>query len=102
MNGQHFLIVHPEPADWMEIEHPADCPTELIYDGRVKIHVCGVGRLEYDGLDDWFRRDPADDGRTQYVPPGRHEIQYWTETWRNYTGATEFDCGLALVEDGAA
>lgn len=102
MTGQHFLIVHEEPDDGMEIEHPDSCPTELIYDGKVKVYTCGVGRLEADlGLAYWFRRDPAAARLGAYAPPGRYEIEYWTETYRNYTGAEEFDCGLALVKGGA-
>lgn len=106
MTGQHFLIVHDEPDDGMDVEHPADCPTELIYDGMGKIYTCGVGQLDYGlGLGLFFRRDQAetaDDWQTEYCPPGRYEIEYWTETSRNYTGAEEFDCGLALVKGGAA
>ena len=78
--AQHFLIVHEEPDDGMDVEHPATCPTASIYDGRVLIHTCAVGRLADEwGLDMFFRRDgdvaPAGRLDSEQVKPGRHPIE---------------------------
>lgn len=103
MSDQHFLIVHEDPADGMDIEHPASCPTETAYYGMVIRHRCGVGVIEFDGeVDFHFRRadEPVADWRGTYsepVPVGRHPIEYWTETTRIQYGVDEFACGLRLA-----
>ena len=102
MSGQHFLIVHDEPADGMEIEHPDSCPTQLVYDGQHTLYTCDVGRAADEvGLEHWFSRDAAEDWLTEHTPPGRHEIAYWEETVC-YPGVREIaDFGLRVVEGGA-
>lgn len=97
MSGKHFLIVPADPADGMEVEHPDDCPTETVYDGRVVVFTCGVGFVEYEAGVGHYFSCTADDPCTVYTPPGRHEIEYWTECVYG-----EFDYGLALVEGGAS
>lgn len=105
MTAQHFLIVHPEPDDGMEIEHPDSCPTELIHDGRTLVHTCDVGcMVEEFGLGLYFRREetagPEQQG-TEYAPVGRHQVWFWSaEYYSYYYGAAEFDCGLTLVPQG--
>lgn len=97
--GQHFLIVHEEPDDGMDIEHPDGCPRRDV-DGMYEQYECGVGQVvDQIGFAHYFRRDPADTwDDTEYVNVGRHPIDYWTETTRNYSGADEFDCGLRLTQ----
>jgi hypothetical protein len=99
--GQHFLIVHEEPDDGMDVEHPADCPTDTIYGGDVQIHTCGVGRhADEFGLDMFFHRDephPHAFGYSQLVAPGRWPIEMWAErTWTEL--GWEYDAGLTLTE----
>jgi hypothetical protein len=97
--AQHFLIVHEEPDDGMDVEHPADCPTTTIYDGHVLIHTCEVGRhVEAAGLDVFFHRDtphPHARGDSEQVSPGRWPIEVWSERTR-YPGGWEYDGGLRL------
>lgn len=103
MTGQHFLIVHDEPDDGMEVEHPAGCPTDTIYD-FLTVHACDVGRVAWeDGPEEYFRRVPEEDDKRQYTPPGRYEIEYWIDVVQaSDYGTTEVrDVGLRLVEGGA-
>ncbi len=101
MGGQHFLIVHEEPDDGLEVEHPDDC-SRRDWDGMYWTYVCEVG-IEEDntGLDYYFHhhQEPTKGSLqkdSEYVPVGRHPIEYWSETHRIQYGAKEFDCGLRL------
>lgn len=104
MSDRHFLVVHEEPDDGMEIEHPDGCPTELRYDGRVLTYTCPVGQIE-DAIgleDEWFSRDDADSG-LEYTPPGQYVIQAWEDRIQLppfLGGGVEWNTGLALVKDG--
>lgn len=100
MTGQHYLIVHADPDDGMDIEHPPSCPTGTDYDGRVKTYTCDVGVIEAAGeVGLHFRRDEKfvdwSQMFSEFVPVGRHRIEYWYERDRR-TG--EFSCGLQLSE----
>lgn len=98
--GQHYLIVHECLDDGMDIEHPESCPTESIYDGRVKVRTCLVGEMEIQfGLDEYFHR-AGTQGEGEPTSVGRHLVEYWT----NGADDDRFDCGLRLVGggDGAA
>lgn len=103
MTDQHFLIVHEDPADGMDIEHPESCPTATAYEGRVVRHVCEVGGIEFVGeVDLYFRHSeqPATgwlQAASAVVTVGRHPIEYWSETTRTQFGVPEFDCGLRLT-----
>lgn len=89
---QHYLIVHEEPDDGMDIEHPPSCPTKTIYDGMVLIHTCTVEQIVGDwGLDLFFHREgeephPHAYGDSEQVSPGRWPIESW-----------EHDSGLRLA-----
>lgn len=99
MIGQHFLIVHEQPDDGMDIEHPATCPTASRYGGRVLVHTCEVGRHEEAaGLDLFFHRDTPHPYAfaSEKVSPGRWPIEDWSErSWTPY--GWEYDGGLRLV-----
>jgi hypothetical protein len=106
VTGQHFLIVHPEPEDGMDITHPPSCPTELIHGGRTRVHTCNVGfMVEEFGVDLYFRREEvAPPGRegSEYAPVGCHPVWFWSDEHYSYFyGVSEFDCGLTLIpQDG--
>lgn len=96
MTGQHFLIVHEEPADGMDIEHPDDCPGYDL-DGVYWRYECGVAVVvDETGLDEHFDCNS--------LAVGRHPVEYWTETRRHPVFGAEFECGLRLcdVPGGAA
>ena len=90
---RHILVVHQEPDDGMDVDHPDSCPVETIYDGRVKVRTCLVGETEMQfSLGDFFHR-AGTQGEGEPVTVGRHPIEYWTN------GATDdrFECGLRLA-----
>jgi hypothetical protein len=101
--GQHYLVVAPfdpdDDTDRFEIEHPAGCPTELIYDGRVLVYQCHEALEEDNGITEYFRHtddpDPTDP-HTQPVGVGRHPIEAWVEKINGWE-FTEYRTGLALV-----
>jgi hypothetical protein len=96
MSDQHYLIVHELLDDGMDIDHPADCPTESIYDGKVTVRTCLVGDLDMQfGLDEYFHR-AGTEGKGEAVTVGRHPIEYWT----NGAYDDRFDCGLRLIGRG--
>ena len=105
---QHFLIVHDDPADGMDIEHAFDCPLRAIYDGMATEYGCQVERLVADfGIDHFFSRVDATplDPHLPALAPGRYEIQYWLERidLAPHVGVhPEWNEGLSLVEGGAA
>jgi hypothetical protein len=86
MSGGHFLVVESD-GDF-DIEHPVDCPTITIYEG-VQDWDCGIGQVTWnEGFESLGIEDLA---------PGRYEIEYWYETYRNRF-RDEFECGIRFVE----
>ncbi|HEY4377853.1 MAG TPA: hypothetical protein VGM93_11880 [Acidimicrobiales bacterium] len=106
MSGQHFLVVEAfdpdDDTDRFEIEHPADCPTESIYEGRLLVHRCHVALHEDNGITEHFRHaddpDPFDTG-SEPVGVGRHPIEAWTEKISGWE-STEYRGGLRLTDAG--
>ena len=110
----HFLVVHPwdedaEPSDLIEVEHAADCPTEVLDwrapDGQpVTAYNCAVQFcLDDCGLDEWFVHadaPPVHGRHVERVSPGRHEIEAWDIRYQTECGV-EYDGGLQLVERAA-
>lgn len=98
--GQHFLIVHDEPADGMDIEHPDTC----------KQDACAVAAMQEEyGLDLFFARTPEPHpflGVRDVVASGRHLVEYWLRkiTLPPHIGGVEYDHGLTIpaAVDGAA
>lgn len=111
MGDHHILIVPANLDESMEVEHPASCPqhgqTEPVRtsDGRF---ACEVLAEEYEsGLETWFKR-PGQESALFFtgavdVVPGRHAIEFYLERidLAPHIGTTEWNAGLALVEDGA-
>ena len=104
MTGQHFLIVHEEPDDGMDVQHAQDCPQHghdesVFADGSA--YACAVRLVEDDGdVTEHFRREPepAKDGSqagTEYVTAGRHPIEFWQRVYDDFE-STEYDYGLRL------
>lgn len=91
MSGQHFLIVHDEPADGMDIEHPDSC----------KQDVCPVTAMQAEyGLDLFFARtaEPHPFLVREVVTPGRNPVEYWFRkiTLPPHIGGAEYDYGLTI------
>jgi hypothetical protein len=104
----HYLIVHEDPEDGADIEHPAECPhtEEPFGDMTLVSWDCQVNYWEEAcGLDSWFRHvdaHPADDTHWYGVrlEPGRYEVRAWFEEIRGFD-YVEYDGGLALVDESA-
>lgn len=93
MSEQHFLVVHEESDDGLEIEHPDSCPTEAIYGGRVEVRICPFGELDMEvGLEEFFHL-VGTPGEGEAVTVGRHPSEYWSDG----RGDDVFDCGLRLA-----
>lgn len=110
----HFLVVEPwdpdgEPGDLLSVEHPADCPSEIVDhspSGPIVALTCAVQyHIDGEGLDYTFAHadDPGAPPGVERVAPGRHEIEAWSwVTPGGPWGPTEYDGGLRLAEpDGA-
>jgi hypothetical protein len=105
VTGQHFLIVHPEPEDGMDLEHPESCPQhgqlETVYGDYGQYRCAVLAHVEHDGFSSYFRRHPMPMGvgdDTEYVTPGRHVVEAWFDRidCPSY-GSVEYRTGLRLV-----
>jgi hypothetical protein len=77
----HYLIVHKNPEDGLEIQHPDDCPTQPgRHGGDYVEHACMIGQIEaFVGLG-WRHTDVPDSfGRTEPLRPGRYHLDYFTD-----------------------
>ncbi|MCW2903363.1 MAG: hypothetical protein JWO67_5628 [Streptosporangiaceae bacterium] len=101
MTSQHFLLVHEDPADGMEIEHLDTCPRTVT--AEMAVYECAHEAMaqEY-GLDAFFGRDAEPHplhGVRQVVAPGRHPVEYWCEEIKlaPFIGVAEYDHGLTIA-----
>lgn len=104
MTDHHILIVHTEPDDGMDVEHPPSCPQhghddsvfteDRAYACEIEFHVWSAG------LDSYFHREhePQQYGAA-LVAPGRHPIEAWSAKSYSWEyGSWEYDGGLVLAE----
>lgn len=107
MTGQHFLVVHDDPADGMEIEHPDTCLQTVLY-GVASANACAVGAMEQEyGLELFFSRGAKPHpffGVREVVTPGRHLVEYWLEEIKlpPHIGGVEYDHGLTIPDPAVA
>ena len=88
----HILTIYDDYEDFgreCEVEHLPDCPTELQYDGQLLVWKCQVG---------WFLDELGLPDHLTVLPVGEYPIEFWQETRTNYTGATEYEYGIDLVD----
>lgn len=88
--GQHYLVVSSDRNEFPCIEHPSECPTEVVLLGNDEVEYmvyrCSVSDDDYD-LEDYFD--------TKNLAPGKYPIEAWgSKTWTDY--GWEYDGGLVF------
>ena len=86
---QHILTITDtdEFGRDCEIEHLTSCPVSN--NGMYITWTCQEG---------WFLDEFGLPEHLTVLPPGEYPVEFWVETRTNYTGVTEYEYGIDLVD----